>query len=1079
MTRLMISKTLAALVLACAVQSSLASAPVGTAFNYQGQLKQNGQAVNANADLRFLMYDAAVGGSQVGSLIEAPLTPINNGVFTTSLDFGANVFSGDARWLEIHVRVPAGSGNYATLSPRQPLSATPYAIQALSTSAVPSTALTGTYDNPLTLTNAANVFNGSGAGLVDLNASQLTSGALPNPRLAGAYSNPLSFSNPANSYAGDGSALTNLNASNLAAGIVPSARLAGTYTSALSFANPDNAFVGNGVGLTNLNASNLTSGALPSSALTGTYSNNVNFTNASNSFMGNGSGLENLDASNVATGTLDEARFPSSVLSRLPSEVPGLFPTGMATTGNLPEGLAISGNYAYVVNYGANTLQVFDLSVNPPAAVGSANTGTNPKQIAISGQYAYVVNSGSNTMQVFSLANPTSPALAGSVATAGTPYDVAVAGNYAYVPCYGSSVLQVFNISSPATPTLAGSVGIGTPYAVAVSGNYAYVVSWSGVLIVVNVTTPSSPSVVGSVFVTSQPLNIVVSGTFAFVAGSPLRVVNVANPTSPVVVSTINTNATALAASGNHLYVVDQSARLQVFEISTPTSPSLITSAGTGDYPIGVELAGSRAHVICRASNRLEVFNLAGPGYADTSLALSSASNTLLVTASTGSYGSGAITAVSNGANTMAIYGRANNGSNSIAIKGEATGGGYAGLFLGRSYFNGDTTVGNGDLTISTGDLGLGNSKDVAWGNTRIRGNGGSSGYLEFAVNDSVVQRINANGYVGIGTTTPAEKLDVQFGNIAMDDAYSINWGNTKVRGYNGAAGYIDFTVNGIVGQMISASGNIGVGTSSPANRLHVVGTGLADGAVNVQTSGGRALRVNEWADMSAGTGGMGLFSGNAYLNASNSAYRFASTHGSIGAAGMAVNAPLWNSVAIFANPAPSTAHSTFTPNWIATFLSNGNVGLGTTNPAFRLHLSTDSAAKPGTNTWTISSDRRLKKDVTSLENSLDKLLQLHGVNFRWIDPDSQGGRTGVETRWIAQEVEQVFPEWVGRDGNGFKTLTIGGFEALAVEALRELRAEKDAEIQELKKKNDDLQTRVESLERALQQLLSTKERNR
>jgi len=55
-------------------------------------------------------------------------TPISNGVFTVSLDFG-NQFPGAARWLEIAVRTNGG-GAYATLSPRQQITSAPYAVQA-------------------------------------------------------------------------------------------------------------------------------------------------------------------------------------------------------------------------------------------------------------------------------------------------------------------------------------------------------------------------------------------------------------------------------------------------------------------------------------------------------------------------------------------------------------------------------------------------------------------------------------------------------------------------------------------------------------------------------------------------------------------------------------------------------------------------------------------------------------------------------------------------------------------------------------------------------------------------------------
>jgi hypothetical protein len=45
----------------------------------------------------------------------------------------------------------------------------------------------------------------------------------------------------------------------------------------------------------------------------------------------------------------------------------------------------------------------------------------------------------------------------------------------------------------------------------------------------------------------------------------------------------------------------------------------------------------------------------------------------------------------------------------------------------------------------------------------------------------------------------------------------------------------------------------------------------------------------------------------------------------------------------------------------------------------------------------------------------------------------------------VAQEVEAVFPEWVGQDQEGLKTLSIRGFEALVIEALREIKQEMDA----------------------------------
>lgn len=76
------------------------------------------------------MYDAASGGAQVGATVTANVVPVSNGLFTVALDFGASAFAGDARWLEVRVRPGASSGNSTTLSPRQAVTATPYALYA-------------------------------------------------------------------------------------------------------------------------------------------------------------------------------------------------------------------------------------------------------------------------------------------------------------------------------------------------------------------------------------------------------------------------------------------------------------------------------------------------------------------------------------------------------------------------------------------------------------------------------------------------------------------------------------------------------------------------------------------------------------------------------------------------------------------------------------------------------------------------------------------------------------------------------------------------------------------------------------
>jgi lysophospholipase L1-like esterase len=101
----------------------------GTAFSYQGKLNDNGGPATGIYDLRFTIFDAVTNGNVVSGILTNAATPVTNGLFTVTLDFGSGVFTGNARWLEIAVRTNGASG-FVTLTPRQPLTPTPYAILA-------------------------------------------------------------------------------------------------------------------------------------------------------------------------------------------------------------------------------------------------------------------------------------------------------------------------------------------------------------------------------------------------------------------------------------------------------------------------------------------------------------------------------------------------------------------------------------------------------------------------------------------------------------------------------------------------------------------------------------------------------------------------------------------------------------------------------------------------------------------------------------------------------------------------------------------------------------------------------------
>lgn len=145
-----------------------------TSFTYQGRLTENTTAANGSFDFEFRLFSAANGGVQVGSVLSRENIGVTNGLFAVALDFGANAFPGADRFLAISVRPGASVGAFSGLTPRQQVTPAPYAITAASFSgAVTSGQLSGAYANPVTFNNAGNSFTGSGAGLTDVNASQL------------------------------------------------------------------------------------------------------------------------------------------------------------------------------------------------------------------------------------------------------------------------------------------------------------------------------------------------------------------------------------------------------------------------------------------------------------------------------------------------------------------------------------------------------------------------------------------------------------------------------------------------------------------------------------------------------------------------------------------------------------------------------------------------------------------------------------------------------------------------------------------------------------------------------------------
>lgn len=117
-------------ILLFALVQSASAAPLDSSFVYQGQLQQAGAPAQGLYDFSFALYDELSAGVQVGSTLVVEDVPVSDGVFSVQLDFGSAAFDGEQRWLAIGVRDGLDAASFQALTPRQQVTATPYALYA-------------------------------------------------------------------------------------------------------------------------------------------------------------------------------------------------------------------------------------------------------------------------------------------------------------------------------------------------------------------------------------------------------------------------------------------------------------------------------------------------------------------------------------------------------------------------------------------------------------------------------------------------------------------------------------------------------------------------------------------------------------------------------------------------------------------------------------------------------------------------------------------------------------------------------------------------------------------------------------
>lgn len=308
--------------------------------------------------------------------------------------------------------------------------------------------------------------------------------------------------------------------------------------------------------------------------------------------------------------------------------------------------------------------------------------------------------------------------------------------------------------------------------------------------------------------------------------------------------------------------------------------------------------------------------------------------------------------------------------------------------------------------------------------------------YVSYESNALVV----ADGKLGIGTTTPQAILDIA--------------GNVKItNGSQGMGKVLTSDANGLASWAVP-SGLTSNGTS-PGNTPYWNGTTWVTNSSNIYNNGGNVGIGTNTPHSQAK-----LHIKNGSLTIDDNTFRFFSNGN-----------PKWDIAG--GNGSYEISRSGTAIDFYISG-STGNVGLGTTSPGGKFELSVDQGRKPSTNTWTIPSDVRLKNIDGPYTKGLSEILLLNPITYHYKNVDHrQFDSLTLNTQSIgfsAQDVQQVFPEAVGQDGDGYLNLNIHAILIAQVNAIKELKKEND----ELKAKNSFTNDRLSSLEAKMEQLLQT-----
>ena len=270
-------------------------------------------------------------------------------------------------------------------------------------------------------------------------------------------------------------------------------------------------------------------------------------------------------------------------------------------------------------------------------------------------------------------------------------------------------------------------------------------------------------------------------------------------------------------------------------------------------------------------------------------------------------------------------------------------------------------------------------------------------------------------------------------------DLYTTNLDDLRIRRRTAGSTTEDAFV-------IDNARNIGIGTATPLNKLHVVGNGQITSTLFASNIAGNGYSLSNLNASYISTGTVANERLPPALNVIASSQSL--TIDAVGNIGVGtalpvrkldVNGDINFSGSLYHDNALYVSSQWADGGASAIVYTAGSVGIGTSSPQYVLHTEGDSyISHVFTNEVTMTSDSNLKTDIHTIENAVSKVERLRGVEFKWKDSLSPRVSMGL----IAQEVERVIPEVVHEDAKGYKSVSYGNMIGLLVEAMKQQQQE-------------------------------------